>query len=68
MKTSGLTRVIIRDANGKVQGNPKGYLNHDQAQKQVDNRLRVLLNDIADKKYPNRIHGVVIATQKWELV
>jgi ketopantoate hydroxymethyltransferase len=68
MKTSGLTRVIIRDANGNVQGNPKGYKDHTQAQKQIDNRLNKLLNDIADKKYPNRIHGVVIATCKWELV
>lgn len=61
-------RVIIRDANGVVRGNPKGYKDHHQAQVQVDNRLREMLNDIADKKYPNRIHGVVIATCKWEEV
>lgn len=63
-----MKRVIIRDASGKVQGNPKGYKDHTQAQKQVDNRLRELLNSIADAKYPNRIHGVVIATQKWEQI
>lgn len=64
-----MARVIIRDANGNIAGNPKGYKNHSYAMAQADNRLYEKLEAIAMARYPDMPPAcVTVYTLRWELV